>query len=97
MFVDERRSSHFRSSSINDTNYSAEALKMTGVLEDLPGLSDEQSDMVTRAKNAVLRTTEDYRVQIRRTLSKESLQNFVENEKTTALAFAGGAVAGALL
>jgi len=79
--------------------YSAEALKMTGVLEDLPGLSDEQNDMITRAKNAVLRTTEDYRVQIRRTLSKETFQSFIDDkdERYVALAFAGGAVAGAIL
>ena len=72
---------------------------MTGVLEDLPGLSDEQNDMITRAKNAVLRTTEDYRVQIRRTLSKETFQSFIDepDERYVALAFAGGAVAGAIL
>ena len=70
---------------------------MTGVLDDLPGLSDEQEDMLTSIKGKVLRTTEDYRIQIRRSLSREGVQNFFENERPTALAFAGGAIAGAVL
>ena len=77
--------------------YSAEALKMTGLLDDLPALSEEQSDVIAKAKKHILRTTEDYRIQIRKTLSQEGLQNFFDNEKMAAIGLAGGAVAGAIL
>lgn len=70
---------------------------MTGVLDDLPALSEEQSDLISKAKKHVLRTTEDYRIEIRRALSQEGLQNFFDNERMAAVGFAGGAVAGAIL
>lgn len=77
--------------------HSAEALKMTGLLDDLPKLSEGHNDMILKAKTAVLRTTEDYRIQIRRSLSQDGIKNLFENERMAALALAGGAVAGAIL
>jgi len=77
--------------------FRAEALKLTGALENIPSLSDEQKDMVTMVKGKVLRTTEDFRVQVRRRLSKEGLESFFENEKMAALGLTGGAVLGTLL
>ena len=53
--------------------------------------------MIAKAKKHILRTAEDYRIQIRKTLSQEGLQTFFEKEKMAALGFAGGAVAGAIL
>jgi len=68
-------------------------------MDDLPdlSLSDEQSAFLTKVKTSALRTAEDYRIQIRRAVSQEGVQNFFDNEKMTALGFAGGAIAGAML
>ena len=70
---------------------------MTGVLEDIPSLSDEQSDLVKAATNRILKTTEDFRMQVRRRVSPAGIQAFFESEKMCALGLTGGAVAGALL
>jgi hypothetical protein len=70
---------------------------MTGILDDLPQLSQEQSDLIAKAKTSVLRTAEDFRVQMRRRLSQEGIQKFFDDEKMTALGLTGGAIAGALL
>jgi hypothetical protein len=78
---------------------SAEALKLTGVLEDLdlPPWSDEQKDYFSRTKTNVLRTTEDYRCQIRRRFNKQGRQDFVAKERMTAMGLAGGILLGAVL
>jgi hypothetical protein len=76
---------------------SAEALKMTGVLEDLPSLSEEQNDLVTKVKGSVLRQTEGFRLQVRRNLSQASIQSVFDKERMMAVGVASGAIAGAIL
>jgi hypothetical protein len=74
-------------------------LKLTGVLDDLemPGLSAEQSDMIQKTKSRILRTTEDYRQEIRRQFNRQNIETFFDQERMFAFGFAGGAVAGAML
>lgn len=66
-------------------------------MDDLPSMSEEHNDLVKRVKGSVLRQTEGFRVQVRRNLKQESLQNFFNKERMTALGLAGGAITGALL
>jgi hypothetical protein len=75
----------------------AEALKMTGIMDDLPSLSDEQNDLLTKVKGRVLRETEGFRRQVRSTLTQESVKAFFDKERMCALGVAGGAIAGSLL
>lgn len=56
-------------------------------------MSDAQEEMFINVKTTLLRETDKYRTQIRRTLSKENIQKFFDNEKPAAL----GVVSGALL
>ena len=76
---------------------SAEALKMTGVLDDLPSLTNEQNDLLTVMKGRVLQSTEHFRVKIRESLTHDKIQEFFENERMCAFGVAGGVVAGAIL
>jgi hypothetical protein len=77
--------------------HSAEALKMTGFMDDLPSLSDEQNDMITTMKGRVLQSTENFRVKIRSALTQDTIQEFFEKERMCALGVAGGVVVGAIL
>jgi hypothetical protein len=69
-------------------NCRAEALHYTG---------DDSEAFYTSVKNKVLRETESYRAQIRRSLSKESLQEFFDNEKQASLGIVSGALIATLL
>jgi hypothetical protein len=77
--------------------HSAEALKMTGLMENIPSLSEEQSDMLTIVKGRVLQTTENFRVKIRESLNQDAIQDFFDKERMCAFGIAGGVVAGAIL
>lgn len=70
---------------------------MTGMMEDIPSLSDEQSDLLTKVKARVLRETEGFRMQVRNSLTQESVKAFFDKERMCALGVAGGAIAGSLL
>jgi adenylate kinase len=70
---------------------------MTGVLDELPGLSAEQNDIIAKTKSVVLRNTEDFRRHMRQTVNKENIQGFFDRERMMAIGVAGGAVAGAIL
>ena len=61
---------------------SAEALKMTGIMDDIPSLSDEQNDMVTILKGRVLQSTENFRVKIRESLTHDKIQEFFDKERS---------------
>jgi ElaB/YqjD/DUF883 family membrane-anchored ribosome-binding protein len=76
---------------------SAEALKMTGLMDDIPSLSAEQNDILTRLKGRALQQTENFRVHIRQSLTQEKVQDFFEQERMCALGVAGGVVVGAIL
>lgn len=76
---------------------SAEALHLMGVLDDIPDFSDEQTEMFTTVKTNVLRKTNQYRIQIRNTLSKDNLKNFVDNEKPAAYGILSGALVATIL
>jgi hypothetical protein len=75
----------------------AEALHFTGVMDDLPDFSDDQIAVFTNVKNKVLRETDKYRIGIRKTLSRESIQTFFDNEKPAAFGLVSGALAATLL
>jgi hypothetical protein len=74
----------------------AEVLHYTGILDDLPPFSNEQTALFSNLKNKALRHTENLRVQIRRQLNPNSVQTFVDRERMGALGMAGGAVVGFL-
>jgi len=66
-------------------------------MDDIPGLSDEQADMLNGFKTQVFKRTNAFRVQVRRRLSRDSIKQAFENEKIGALGFASGALVGTLL
>lgn len=68
-----------------------------GVLDDIPDLSDEQTEMFTTVKTNVLRKTNQYRIQIRNTLSQDNIKNFVDNEKPAAYGILSGALVATIL
>lgn len=66
-------------------------------MEDIPDFSNEQIAIFANAKNAVLRETDKYRVGIRKTLSRDSIQNFFDNEKPAAFGLVSGALVATFL
>jgi hypothetical protein len=70
---------------------------MTGVMDDIPSLSEEQSNLLVKVKSRVLRETEGFRQQVRQSLTQESVKAFFDKERMCALGVAGGAIAGSLL
>ena len=70
---------------------------MTGLLDDLPSISEQQNDLILKVKGTVLQKTEDYRVQLRRNLSQKNVKAFFDKERMCALGLAGGAIAGSIL
>lgn len=70
---------------------------MTGVLTDLPSLSEEQNDLLTKVKGRVLREAEAFRIQVRKSLTQERVQALFDKERMCALGVAGGAIAGTIL
>jgi hypothetical protein len=64
---------------------------------EIPALSQEQSNMIKNVKSRILRTTEDYRQEIRRHFNRQNIETFFDKERMFAFGFAGGAVAGAML
>ena len=67
------------------------------MMDDLPSLSDEQNDMLTIMKGRVLQSTENFRLQIRESLTHDKIQEFFDKERMCAFGVAGGVVAGAIL
>lgn len=70
---------------------------MTGVMEDIPSLSAQQSDLLAKVKGRVLLETEGFRRQVRKTLTPESVKAFFDQERMCALGVAGGAICGSIL
>lgn len=66
-------------------------------MDDLPSLSEEQADFLKAVKGRVLRTTESFRVQVRRQLNPKAFQQWVDNDKLGALGLAGGALFGTVM
>lgn len=66
-------------------------------MDEIPRLSQEQSDFVNKVKGEALKQAENFRVQVRRTLNPENVQRFFDNERMGALGVASGALAGTLL
>lgn len=81
---------------LSDQLNRAEVLHHTGVLDNVPALSEEQSDMLVTAKNTVMRRTKDFRTQVHRRLSRDSIGYLFEKEKIGALGFASGAFIGTM-
>ena len=79
------------------SNCSAEALHYTGLLKEIPDFSDDQVEVFSRVKNRVLRETDKYRIGIRKTLSKDSIQGFFEKERPTAFGLVSGALAATII
>jgi hypothetical protein len=65
---------------------------MTGIMKDLPALTDEQLDVFTKVKNRALRETDKYRVGIRKAFTRENIQQFFDNEKQAAMGLVSGAL-----
>jgi len=76
---------------------SAEVLHHTGVMDEIPRLSEEQSDFVNSMKGKVLQQAENFRVQVRRRLKPSAFQKWVENDRMGALGLAGGALVGTIM
>jgi hypothetical protein len=75
----------------------SEALSMTGIMNDLPSLSEEQKDLFSMVKNRALRETNKYRFGIRNAFSRKSIQQFFDNEKPAAMGLVGGALAATFI
>jgi hypothetical protein len=74
-----------------------EVLHYTGLLEELPSFSEEQTDMMQDLKGGIMKRAEGFRVQVRRRLNPQTLQKFAADEKSVTLGTAGGAILGFLL
>jgi len=72
-------------------------LHQTGVTDQIPKLSQEQSDFVQNIKVRALQQAENFRVQVRRRLDPAAFQRWVEKDKMGALGLAGGALFGSIL
>ena len=77
--------------------FRTEVLHYTGVMEDIPGLSDEQEDMLKVMKNNVVKKANGFRASVRRRLSPEAVQYVFDKELVGALGLASGAFVGSLL
>lgn len=75
----------------------AEVLHHTGVMDDIPPLSEAKADMILNVKRNLIKTTEDFRVQVRRRFNRESVRHLFEKEKVGALGLATGALLGTLM
>jgi hypothetical protein len=67
------------------------------VLDELPGFSEEQTDMMQDLKGGVMKRAEGFRVQVRRRLNPQTVKQFVADEKSVTIGAAGGAILGFLL
>ena len=70
---------------------------MTGLMDDIPSLSNEQNDILTKMKGRVLQQAENFRMKIRTSVTQEKIQDFFDQERMCALGVAGGVLAGAIL
>ena len=75
---------------------SAEVLHYTGVTDDVK-LSESQTDLFMKMKSKALNTSETFRAQVRRRLTPNNIQNFVDTQTPAALGIASGAFVGVLL
>lgn len=75
----------------------AEVLHHTGVLDQLPSLSEEQSDMFMKMKGTAMRQADNFRVQVRRRLNPNKIRAFAKKERMVAYGLASGAFVGVLL
>lgn len=71
-------------------------LQYTGVLEELPSLSEEQNVMYQGLRDIVIKRAEGFRVQVSRRLNSQTLQKFVADEQSVTYGAAGGAILGFL-
>ena len=73
-------------------------LDKTGIL-DVDDVVDDLGDnpMIARMAGSCKKTVNGFRVQVRRKLSPENIQAFVDTEKMAALGAASGTVVGILL
>jgi hypothetical protein len=78
-------------------SFSAEVLHYTGVLEDIPSLSEEQNEMFLKIKGEAMRYAENFRVQVRRRLDPKRMRVVMEKERSATLGLASGAVLGFVL
>jgi len=67
------------------------------VLDDIPKLSEEQTDMIESLKKNVCKRADTFRVQVRRRLGPNAIQYLFEKERIGALGLASGALIGTLL
>lgn len=74
-----------------------EVLHYTGLLEELPRFSEEQTDMMQDLKGGIMKRAEGFRVQVRRRLNPVTVKKFVADEKSVTLGAAGGAILGFML
>jgi hypothetical protein len=71
-------------------------LQHTGVLEEFPSLSEQQSDMYHGMKAIFMKRAEGFHVEVSRRLNSQTLQKFAADEKSVTLGAAGGAILGFL-
>jgi hypothetical protein len=72
------------------------AFQYTGILEELPSLSEEQNDMCQSLKGTVMERAESVRVQFSRRLNPLTVKKFVADEKSATFGSAVGAILGFL-
>jgi hypothetical protein len=72
-------------------------LNLTGALDRLPSLSKEQRSYLDDLKDKALASADRFRRTVRRRLSRERIQSWLDKERSGAVGLAAGAVVGAVL
>merc|ERR1711862_812662 len=76
----------------------SEVMHITGVAEEVPSfINEENAEKVKQIKDKVVKQANGVRMQVRRQLNPSNVKQMVENERETALGFAGGALLGFVL
>jgi hypothetical protein len=65
-------------------------------LEELPSLSEEQTDMMHALKATLLKRAEGFSLQVGRRLNSHTVKKFLAVEKSATFGAAGGAILGFL-
>ena len=77
--------------------YSTEVLNAAGVLDDIPSLSEEQSEMAENVKRRALSAASGFRTTLRKRLNPENFKSLMETDRMATMGAAAGAFVGFLL
>ena len=76
---------------------SAEVMHHTGVMDDIPSLTNEQRNFLVNLKGQALKNVDAFRIEVRRRLNPQTVQSWIDKDKLGALGLASGAFVGTVL